>query len=74
MYMNSNNIFMSMKDIDVEYKRGQFYLGKDFAFMPSPPKARPVRWSLGTRLLRRTFGASITKCRLTAARFPPAVT
>ena len=61
VYMNTNNICMSMKDIDVEYKRGQFYLGKDFAFMPSPqgtpgalvawdPVAQKKVWSIDHKM------------------------
>lgn len=36
VYMNTNNICMSMKDIDVEYERGQYYLG-NAAFISNTP-------------------------------------
>lgn len=36
VYIPANNLCMDMEDSEVEYKRGSFYLGKDFPTKPGP--------------------------------------
>lgn len=57
VYIPANNLCMDMEDAEVEYKRGSFYLGKDFATRPGrgdhygeliawDPVARKKAWSI----------------------------